>query len=320
MVPADLTCYLAIDGARKDPESSVFERDDCSRDSGGPQWLSSRSLTTSPAHPKSCQYDRVISGRLAGAYIHVFVDPCAENFVTERFVRQRGLYFESENSIRVRLADGTLISTLGTSVLPWQVRGENGHSLIQFHVIPTHYSHYPAIAGGAYLWESGTLTVHSHRLRLKPRKGSNLQVHFQGRGHLRLEGTCEETKAVIFPDLASDIPAMSTDFAYRIGKDVDTSPSGRICLKMPGGRQTMTRGRVTDVKVQLSEDIYHQTFYLIDGLPGDILLDAAFLTRTDAFTKHQSLISVTAPKQDEDDECLFLNVFEDSSYQARVNG
>jgi hypothetical protein len=208
----------------------------------------------------------------------------------------------------VKLADGTSISTLGSIILPWQLRGEKGHSLIRFHVIPTLYSHYPAIVGGAYLWESGALTVHSDRIRLQSRKEPNLQIHFQGRGHLRLEGKCEDLQAVIFPDLASDIPAMSTDFANRIGQDVDTGPSARICFEMPGGRQMMTRGRITDVKLQFSDDIYRQTFYLVDGLPGDILLDAAFLTRTDAFTKHQSVVTVTAINGDDDNDGLFLVV------------
>jgi hypothetical protein len=220
----------------------------------------------------------------------------------------------------VKLVDGTSISTLGSIILPWQLRGEKCHSLIRFHVIPTLYSHYPAIVGGAYLWESGALTVHSDRVRLQSRKKSNPRIHFQGRGHLRLEGTCENFEAVIFPDLASDIPAMSTDFAYRIGKDVDTSPSARICLEMPGGRQTTTRGRVTDVRLQLSDEIYRQTFYLIDGLPGDILLDAAFLTRIHAFTKHQSVVTVTAPNGDDDDDGVFLVVFAKQKCETNVKG
>ena len=54
-----------------------------------------------------------------------------------------------------------------------------------------------------------------------------------------------------------------------------------------------TYGRVTDVRLQLGDDVYYQPFYLIDGMPGDVLVDADFLLRTDAFRKYQNLISVS---------------------------
>lgn len=251
--------------------------------------------------------DRIVLGILESVSVQAFVDTCAENLITELFVRERGLSFNSDASSHVRVADGTSLPTLGIATLSWRFRDEDEPHLVRFHVIQNASCRYPIVLGGAFLWNSGTLTEHISRLRVAPRGQSSPRIFFQGSGHLRLSGICENRAVEMFPDLASDIPAMSRAFAREIGMSVDTSASSRVAVEVPGYRMIMTCGRVTDVSLRLGRDVYQQAFYLIDGLPGDILLDAEFLTRTNAFMKYRDRITVTQ-QMDGDGQGVFLVV------------
>lgn len=252
-------------------------------------------------------YDHIILGILEDASVQAFVDTCAENLITERFVREQNLSFNTSHSSYVRIADGTSFSTLGTVTLKWQFHGEEDSNLVRFHVVPSAWRCYPVVLGGAFLWSSGTLTEHISRLRIAPRGPPTQRIFFQGGGNIRLNGLCGDRAVQMFPDLASDIPAMSTQFAQDVGVDIDTSARFQIPIELPGNRVLMTRGRVPDVTLQLGEDLYQQAFYLIDGLPGDILLDAEFLVRTNAFVKYRDHITV-AQHMAGDGEGVFLVV------------
>lgn len=248
--------------------------------------------------------------------VRAFVDTCAENLVTERFIRRCGLSFNSKSSGHVRVADGTSLPTLGTVTLRWQFQSEEGITFVRFHVVSKACMRYQVVLGGAFLWNSGTLTKHKSRLRLTSRDSMNSRIFLQGTGHLLMNGICEDHDVEMFPDLASDIPAMSTDFAHRIGAEIDSSTQCRIAVEIPGDRTIMTRGRVADVKLQLGEDLYQQTFYLIDGLPADILLDADFLIRTNAFIKYSDHIMVSQDL-DAHGQGMFLAVSEQKEHKHR---
>lgn len=234
--------------------------------------------------------------------------------MTERFLHQRGLSFDPTSSSHVRIADGTSLPTLGTVSLHWQFQGEDDSRLIRFHVVSSAWRRYPVVLGGAFLWNSGTLTEHTSRLRIATRRLPKHRIFFQGCGHLRLNGICGGRAVEMFPDLASDIPAMSMQFAHEIGVDIDTSSVSRVPVELPGGRTILTHGTVADVSFGLGEDSYQQTFYLIDGLPGDILLDADFLYRTDAFVKYRDHITI-ARQTEGDGQGVFLAVGNPSKHR-----
>ncbi|OAA54184.1 Peptidase aspartic [Cordyceps fumosorosea ARSEF 2679] len=252
----------------------------------------------------------------------------AVNAVSEAFARRHNLEIDTTTSVcSIPLMGGNVAHSIGrvTGCFKFKGRGSSSHRC-EFHVLRK--SLHDVILGRAFLDETETLTLYSHRIVqvVRPclRRGKRLfLLDNETPKAARIRCAVNGASASAFPDTGSDLMLVSGDFARRNGFKVHRGKKYRSRVELIDGSTILTDGMVLDAKLQfdvpplpslheVDYDAYgsflsglsHLTgrgrrassmmtficdLHVVEDLPCDIILSHDFIFRNQVFSRFNSL-------------------------------
>jgi hypothetical protein len=143
-----------------------------------------------------------------------------------------------------------------------------------------------------FLRDTETLTKHFKK-RVKKVDGplcKLLGLRLLGNEKERLCGRLNGSLVAALPDSGSDVMLISDGYASREGFKVDDGRKNQLELELPDGRRVFTDGivRALDWTFGSSEETIKCHFYVLKGLPVDVVLSNEFLFHFNAFSRFKS--------------------------------
>ncbi|PPJ50221.1 hypothetical protein CBER1_07174 [Cercospora berteroae] len=264
--------------------------------------------------------DCVAAGWLNGKRVEALADSCAGNFISTVYLRNAGLHYQKVKQRDIVIGNGQkAFKTLGTVRLAWQFGKERDTKYnIDFDVIPSRFCDYSVTLGGKFLAATKTLTERlKDRIIRRFRRSAIPRLFYQGGSHLRMSGYCGGVPVAALADTGSDLDLVSPKMLLRLGydqRDVLTSDAHCVHVELPGGLTVRTSGMIRGVDFRFgngrAEDSYLRDFYILPGLPGDVLIGQDLLWESDAFSRYPSCMAECDDDFLTEDvpEGMFLNI------------
>jgi hypothetical protein len=252
-----------------------------------------------------------LPARLGGREISAFPDIGAPaNFISLRYVRDRGLVVRSTARKSAKTSVGSIIDIVGTVKLPFSFKGETRSHRLEFNVIRG--AIHDVIVGSPFLSLTKTFTKRIDRVEQIIRKVHLPRICYIG-SHQYVRGQVNGTYVEAVPDTGADVSVMSLSFAEEHGFFVDTSPEHQIPMEFADGSTATTIG-VVDLawKFESSEISYRISAYVLQELQTDFILDNTFLYHTDAFVVHEEDFWIDDSDGNEDDWMISIIKLVDS--------
>lgn len=231
---------------------------------------------------------------LAGALVSAFPDMgAAANFISHKYAQRHALRVNCQETILIKKANGTVLSTLGTVMVPFSFAGESWKHHLEFHVLRR--SLYDVILGAPFLRATKTFTEFAHRISHRIRRVMRpARACFLGAANQRMSGWLAGERADALPDTGSDISLISSAYAEERGFAIDTADCRRKTVQFVDGSMAETLGILEDVEWRFqsgTERIHRAEFCVIKDLPVDVLFSYDFLRTTNAFVAHGDAFS-----------------------------
>jgi hypothetical protein len=243
-----------------------------------------------------------ISGRLQGTDVSAFPDTgAATNYISLPYTQRHGLAINGNVQKSVRVGDGSLISVIGTTTLPFSFAGESTNHELTFHVLRN--SVHDIILGSLFLRATQTFTRFGHRVGRKIRKSVSSHRVFLLGSEQYVNGLANGVRVDAVPDTGADVSVMSAAFAVANGFEVDCDEQHRILLEFADGSTARARGVVMDVAWEFGADDQKTPtdVYVLSSLPVDMVLGFGFLCQTEAFREHwHNFWNIDDPTEEDD--------------------
>jgi hypothetical protein len=247
----------------------------------------------------------IVSGRLQGVDVSAFPDTgSAANYISLPYTQRHGLAINKALQKNVKVGDGSMISVIGTTTLPFSFAGEStGHDLT-FHVLRN--SVHDIILGSTFLRVTETFTRFAHRVGHKIRDHVSHRVCFLG-SEQYVNGLASGVGVDAVPDTGADVSVMSAEFAAANGFEVDDDEQHRILLEFADGSTARAQGVVMDVAWEFGadENTSPTDVYVLSSLPVDLVLGFGFLCQTEAFQEHWHNFWHIEEEPEQDDAGMF---------------
>jgi hypothetical protein len=231
----------------------------------------------------------VIMGSLKGISVSAIPDTGSDlNIVSDHFIKSHGIKLDSESQRPIQLPNRKIIST-GTVSLPFSFEGEKSTFSIVFIVMPNCV--HDVILSNSFLRTTETLTRFSSRLKSKFIPFRHMpRLRLLGAPKQRVLGSINGCTAAALPDTGSDVMLMSKQYAVERGLTlwVPTDNADRTCLEFADGSLANTYGIAFGVEWRFGKEGSTSRscdFYIMDGLPYDVILSNDFLFESKAFSQ-----------------------------------
>ncbi|KAK1984943.1 hypothetical protein LZ30DRAFT_710041 [Colletotrichum cereale] len=177
-----------------------------------------------------------------------------------------GLEPRPGTATQVKLPSGRLIESPGSVQAPYKFAGERRSTLIHCPIIPGCV--HDLILSHAFLRATRTL--------------------LGGEGH-RLQGFINDTSTLALPDTGSDAMLVSESFATSLGMRIDRSVGYCEEVEFADGSRGTTSGIVRGLKWTFGgiERSVFCDFYVLSGLPVDVVLSGDFLFELQVFSRYE---------------------------------
>ncbi|KAJ9142790.1 hypothetical protein NKR23_g6944 [Pleurostoma richardsiae] len=190
------------------------------------------------------------------------------------------------------LGSGKTVHSPGKVTVPWRFSGEAEIHSLRCSIVPGCI--HGLILGGHFLAQTKTMTTFFKKrvkefVRKLPRR---LGLKLLGEEKQRLWGFLDGELIAALPDSGSDVMLVSGAYARDHGLRVNRSRKNRIELEFVDGSTAFTSGLVRglDWRFGDSAETVKCDFYVLDGLPIDVVLSNEFLFGLDAFTRFEGFI------------------------------
>jgi nucleoside phosphorylase len=210
--------------------------------------------------------------------------------ISEKFSQVLGLTPNPGTEKQIKIGSGKEIRSLGNVEVEWSFANETSMAYrIPFAVIRGCSEH--LILGSKFLDETATMTKFFAK-RVSRKVSSllkNIRLGFKlcGDTRERVWGSLNGHKVLAVPDFGSDAMLLSERYARELGLEIDYSPEHQLELEFADGSTRFTQGIVHGMKWQFGDEGEHicADFYVLEGMPVDVVLSKHFLVETDAFTE-----------------------------------
>ena len=223
---------------------------------------------------------------LNGSSTTAFLDTgAAANFMSLAYARQHGYAIKRSSNIFTIIGNGSKIKVLGTTTLPFSFESDDvTHSLI-FNVLDR-CSH-DVVLGSRFLKLTETFTKFAHRIRERVRKAFTYRVCLADHSQY-VTGRFGNVPVDAVPDSGADVPVVSARYAKEQGFIVNTAEENRILFEFADGSTTRADGVIENIEWQYGTHgmAYLTKWYVLPGLPVDVVLGYDFLCQTSAWVLH----------------------------------
>ncbi|KAI0147210.1 hypothetical protein GGR57DRAFT_263403 [Xylariaceae sp. FL1272] len=256
--------------------------------------------TTPVAHDGN--YEWHIEGTVKEQIIEALADTGASiNAISADTAASMNLETEmSSKPQRIRLPSGDTRFTLGTTLVNFSFINEETVEPIRCHVLPS--LNHKLILGYNFLRRTRTLSQFKHRLkevlysglkRLSLRLLHDDELDDEGRA--RVHGLIEGVPLLAVPDSGSNIMAMSSSLARKLGLPINRRK--RTEIEFADGSTATTLG-VVNARWQFPQwgymgpdDYFNPSteyeWHVIDGLTADVILGIDFIKTHDVFDRYE---------------------------------
>ena len=271
--------------------------------------------TVERTHPRCPDVfsEPTVSGRLQGADVSAFPDTgAAANYLSLPYTQLHGLAINKSARKSVKVGDGSMISVIGTTILPFSFAGELTRHNLTFHVLRN--SVHDIILGSTFLRATETFTRFAHRVGRKIRRSVSHRICYLG-SQQYVNGQASGVGVDAVPDTGADVSVMSTQFAVANGFEVDYDEQHRILLEFADGSTARAQGVVMDVAWEFGadENTSPTDVYVLSSLPVDLVLGFGFLCQTEAFQEHwHNFWHIEEPEQDDVGMFCVIRVLKDA--------
>ncbi|KAK3379669.1 hypothetical protein B0T24DRAFT_520273, partial [Lasiosphaeria ovina] len=229
---------------------------------------------------------------LNGVPIASLVDNGAERcHVSLRFAESHKLSPQDGTQHVVQPGNGKTVLSPGIVSIPWQFSGESESYLIDCAIIPGCVR--DLVLGANFLRLTQTLTKFKSRITATARGVlRRLHLNLLGGEKQRLWRFLDDVLASALPDTGSDVMLVSEDYARSRGLHVDRNPQHRLELELGDGTVTYTSGVVRHLVWSFGdsgEDVTSD-FYVLPGMPADIILSNELLFELDVFSRFDEFL------------------------------
>jgi hypothetical protein len=188
-----------------------------------------------------------------------------------------------------QIGNGTIIKSPGIVTVPWRFRGESKIHVIECSVIPNLI--HDVVFSSKFLRDTRTLTKHFKRRVKEVVRPMQKLLGFGllGSTKERLCGRLNGKLIAALADTACDVMLISEDCARREGHHIDSSLEHQLELELPDGGRASTTGKVSalDWMFGSSGETVRSDYYVLKGLPVDVVLSNEFLFHFDAFSRFE---------------------------------
>ncbi|KAK2048178.1 hypothetical protein LZ31DRAFT_78706 [Colletotrichum somersetense] len=227
-------------------------------------------------------------GTIGGEKIQALPDTGAEyNSISPTLADRMGLKLRPGTATQVRLPSRRIIQSPGSIQAPFKFVGERRSTLIDCLIIPGCV--HDLILSHAFLHATRTLTKFVHRIKSTLCKSpGRLRLNLLGGEGRRLQGFINNTSTLALPDTGSNIILISESFAASQAMRVDRSASYYEEVEFANGSRDITSGIVRRLKWTFgsTQQSVVCDFYVLNGLPVDIILSSDFLFEFQVFFRY----------------------------------
>lgn len=255
-------------------------------------YYSRRPRAYSPGYPLPQRpqgpFEPCIDASLGGRDVATFPDTgAAGNFISLSYAEKHRLRIDRTSASPILIGNGSIITMLGTTSLPFTFARETRIHNLEFAVLGR--SKHDVILGSQFLQMTETFTRFSHRVRRRLRDVLKNRVCVLG-SQQYISGRANGVRVEAIPDTGADLCLMSASFAKLRGFKVDASDKHHIPLEFADGSTTLTTGMIEHVSwtFEGTREPFYTNVYVLPNLPADMLLSYDFLCHTDAFAARES--------------------------------
>lgn len=258
------------------------------------------------------RFELILPGQLSGHTENALVDTGAINFISKSFTLKHAIAYDRSSTQFLTVADGSKIPTEGSVSLPWTFMDESTTHWVDFQVVADKFCNCAVTFGMNFMKTTRTLTSFAHRVVRRARTALAAHVRLQGGSGTRMMGYCEGHSVTAVPDTGADVPLMSLNMAKYLGLEIDTSKNYQIDLELPGKHIVRTLGMVPHVDWRFGqgneEDGHLVDFFILDGLPVDLVLDEELLHNANAFQAYEDYTIDLEDDLYDSQELLYLTI------------
>ncbi|KAK2029928.1 hypothetical protein LX32DRAFT_692836 [Colletotrichum zoysiae] len=230
-----------------------------------------------------------VGGTIGGEKVQALPDTGAEyNSISPTLADRMGLKPRPGTVTQVRLPSGRLIQSPGEIQAPFKFAGERRSTLIDCLIIPGCV--HDLILSHAFLRATRTLTKFVHRIKSTLCESpGRLRLNLLGGEGRRLQGFINDTSTLALPDTGSNVMLISESFAASQAMRVDRSASYCEEVEFADGSRDTTSGIVRGLKWTFgsTQQSVVCDFYVLDGLPVDVVLSGDFLFEFQVFSRYE---------------------------------
>ncbi|KUJ08345.1 uncharacterized protein LY89DRAFT_341474 [Mollisia scopiformis] len=230
-----------------------------------------------------------VPGKVNGIPTRAAPDTGADGcFASEAFVNSLGLAPEPGTEKEIMNGSGKSISSLGTTSLTWTFAGETEPHVLNCSNL-RECVHSFAL-GNDFLKKTKTLTTFKQRIVTVARNiPKRLGFHLAGNEKARLWGFFNDELVAAVPDTGSDLSLISESYCQARGLKVDKGKAHSLEVEFVDGSTSFTSGvvRGVDWTFGTSGESIQCDFYVLKGLPVNIVLSNGFLFDLDVFSRFE---------------------------------
>ena len=253
-----------------------------------------KSQSYSPTHTQQLE----VSGEFNGVAVNANADTGSSfNIISQTLASKLGLKTKPSTDGYIPLPSGKRIYSPGVVHGTFTFSGEKKtHALICIVLERTTHA---LVLGSKFLRITQTMTLYANRLKKKFSKLISLKL-LGGHQDL-LSGYLNGVGCSVVPDTGSDIMAMSSAYARKLGLKIRKGRSHRCRVQFVDGSLGFTSGVVRNVRWKFRQEDapIKCDFHIMDNLPVNAIVSNAFLNEFDVFSKYEDLIIEQEPEEDE---------------------
>lgn len=256
------------------------------------------------------QVDLEVKGSLGGKQVSAYPDTgSGSNLISQAYAQRRKIPINHSMKKRKKLANGKSVHTLGTATLPFKFWGETEFHNLIFDVLPR--CAHDVILGTPFLRLTKTFEQFGHRVKLAMRKVMSYRVWYVGGHQRKLQGWLDDEWVETVADTGSDVNLVSREYAIRRGISINTDKELQLFLELGDNSSAYTSGAIDQLHWSYDElggPSYNCPFYVLDGLPCDVMFSKRFLLETGAFTRYSECMPESDPYLESIDESCALSI------------
>lgn len=197
----------------------------------------------------------------------------------------------------IHLANKKPVRSPGMVPVAWTFSGETTAHIWECWVLPGCL--HPLVLGRKFLRDTQTLTKCISRIKSRlvslPKR---LGLRLLGAEKQRLWGYLDGNLTAALPDTGSDVMLVSSDYARKIGLNVDRGRSNWLEVEFADGSTAWTSGVARNVPWSVGGKMVHCDFHVLDNLCVDVVLSNDYLFETRVFSENSDCFFDTDSEED----------------------